>query len=141
MEFMDPENISNNPKCSCTPVSETQASTISDILLQLYLFYSFLFPLLNYMANLLQRSEKFGPRIQSTIVLFLGYNYSYPFHMQYPLHVCLKNSKSLMQSWYQSWNTRSCDIHQIQLWLIFILRPVTSKDIQYLTPTNPAYSD
>lgn len=104
MEFMDLENISNNPKCSCTPVSETQASTISDILLQLYLFYSFLFPLLNYMASILQRNEKFGPRIQSTIVLFLGYNYSYLFHMQYLLHVCLKNSKSLIQSWCQSWN-------------------------------------
>lgn len=115
--------------------------SISDILLHLCLFYSFLFPLLNYIAHLLQRSEKFGPRIQSTIVLFLAYNYSYPSHVQYLLHVCLKNSKSLIQSRGQSWKTRSCDVRQVQLWFIVILRPVTSKDTQYLPRANPTYSD
>lgn len=141
MEFMEPENSFNNPRCSCTPFQKDKPSSISDILLHVCLFYSFLFPLLNYTANLLQRSEKFGLRIQSTIVLFLAYNYSYPSHMQYLLHVCLKNSKSLIESRGQSWNIRSCDIRQVQLWFIVILRPVTSKDTQYLPRANPTYSD
>lgn len=71
----------------------------------------------------------------------ISYNYSYPSHIQYLLHVCLKNSKSLIESRGQSWNIRSCDIRQVQLWFIVILRPVTSKDTQYLPRANPTYSD
>lgn len=47
--------------------------SLSDMLLLLGLFYVCVFPLQNYLASLLQGSEKLGPSIQSTTVWFLGY--------------------------------------------------------------------